>query len=201
MFHAESYYCDIAWLHFDSVSTWRHPEKRQIQSIWGSALEWPTHLFPRHRPAYYTSAKLDGVREITPCMMLPLWYHGQGEKITGLLLSYTNGTRSSVGEVRPDRLGTPKAVISDTMFIQYKGTSQDVLEANRHLVEFGIDWFGFSEPLSSVSSDEKIDNVDDESHETDDVSQAGDDSSEDGDYHEPVKRTNTIAVPMSGRLD
>ncbi|KAG5763895.1 hypothetical protein H9Q72_008025 [Fusarium xylarioides] len=198
MFYLEAFDEKIGWLHFDSVSTWQHPGQRQIQSTWGSVPEWPTQVFPMY-PAYYTSARLDDVREITPCMARPSWYYGQGEKITGLLLSYANGSRSSVGEVRLDKLGTPKAATSDTMFIQYKGYDwSGVREPTSHLVDYGIEWFGFSEPLSPISSDETVDNADDE---TDDGSGAEDGSSEEGSISTFVERILSIAVPMSGRLD
>ncbi|KAF5609067.1 uncharacterized protein FSUBG_4222 [Fusarium subglutinans] len=191
MFYAETIECHIAWLHFDSVSTWRHPEERQIQ---------PTQETCVHR-GYRTSARLRDVREVTPCVFRTPLSLSMGEKITGLLLSYTDGSRSSVGRVRPDRLGTPKAATSDTMFLQYQSRSGGFPESDGHLLESGLDWFGFSEPPSGASSNEGSDNADGESHEIKYNSQSGDDSGEESDSDEPVISTTTIAVPMRGRID
>jgi hypothetical protein len=191
MFYAEASQCHIGWLHFDSISTWRHPEERQIQPTQGFCFDW----------TYITSAKLHDVREVTPCVFRTSNSLSDDEKITGLLLSYTDGSRSSVGEVRPDRLGTPKPATSDTMFLQYQNSSSEILESDGHLVESGLDWFGFSEPPPGASSDEGGDNTEDESHEIKDDSNSGDNSSEGGDSDESVRGTTTIAVPMRGRLD
>ncbi|KAF4439440.1 hypothetical protein FACUT_4195 [Fusarium acutatum] len=191
MFYAEAFECHIGWLHFDSVSTWRHPEERQIQPTQEFCSTW----------TYRTSAKLHDVREVTPCVFQTPWSRSEDEKITGLLLSYTDGSRSSVGEVRPDRLGTPKAATSDTMFLQYQSSSGGISESDGHVLESGLDWFGFSEPLSGASSDEGSDNADGESHEMKDDSHSGDNSSEEGDSDQPVRSTTTIAAPMRGRLD
>ncbi|KAF5663914.1 hypothetical protein FDENT_13005 [Fusarium denticulatum] len=191
MFYAESIECHIGWLHFDSVSTWRHPEERQIQHPQGFCCNWTCH----------TSAKLHDVREVTPCVFRTPMSLSDDEKITGLLLSYTDGSRSSVGEIRPDRLGTPKAATSDTLFLQYQSSSEEILDSGGHLVESGLDWFGFSEPPSGAASDDGSDNIDEEPHEMIDDSHPEDNSSEEGDSNEPVRSTTTIAVPMRGRLD
>ncbi|KAM0273826.1 hypothetical protein ACHAPA_001403, partial [Fusarium lateritium] len=64
---------------------------------------------------YYTSAKLDGVREITPCYSS--W--NTPDTITGLLLAYFDGSRRSVGQVRLDLLGTTRKVTTETMLIMF----------------------------------------------------------------------------------
>ncbi|KAF5663779.1 hypothetical protein FCIRC_11068 [Fusarium circinatum] len=166
MFYAETIECHIAWLHFDSVSTWRHPEERQIQPTQETCVHW----------SYRTSARLRDVREVTPCSKL-CWGSS------------------------PDRLGTPKAATSDTMFLQYQSRSGGFPESDGYLLESGLDWFGFSEPPSGASSNEGSDNADGESHEMKDNSQSGDDSGEESDSDEPVISTTTIAVPMRGRID
>ncbi|VTT72053.1 unnamed protein product [Fusarium fujikuroi] len=178
MFYTESYSQNIGWLHFDSVSTWQHPEKRQIRPPW--------------RP------KLDDVREITPCKFLQTWFFGEDEKITGLLFTYTDGSRSSVGEIRPDELGTPVAVTSDTMFFRYKGPFREGPDAISRMVEYGLDWFGFSEPLVSASSAEESEHANAEPLEHGDGSEV--DSSEGSDSDDLLKYANTMAVPMTGRL-
>ncbi|KAF5251216.1 hypothetical protein FANTH_3651 [Fusarium anthophilum] len=193
MFYQESYPERIGWLHFDSVSTWRHPEQRQIHA--------PLGLRPRRGwlpSSYYTSAKLDDVREITPCKFWQTWFFSEGEKITGLLLTYNDGSRSSVSEIRPDKLGTPVAVTSDTMFFRYKGPFCNGPGAITHMVEYGLDWFGFSEPLVSASSAESG-HTDAEPLEHEDGSEA--DSSEGSDSDDLRKYANTMVVPMNGRLD
>ncbi|KAF4498914.1 hypothetical protein FAGAP_4927 [Fusarium agapanthi] len=194
MFYEESYPERIGWLHFDSVSTWRHPEQRQIHS--------PLGLRPRRDwlpSSYYTSAKLDDVREITPCKFWQTWFFSEGEKITGLLLTYNDGSRSSVGEIRPDKLGTPVAVTSNTMFFQYKGPFCDGPDAITHMVEYGLDWFGFSEPLVSASSAEESEHTNTEPLDHEDGSEA--DFSEGSDSDDLRKYTNTMVVPMNGHLD
>lgn len=122
-------------------------------------------------------------------------------KITGLLLTYDDGSRSSVGQVRLDTMGTPRTVTSDTMYLQYKGDVRGTLQTDSRLVDSGFDWFGFSEPLSSASSTKESNNTDSESHETKDSPQFEDLPSEGDGVCESVTYTNTIAVPMSGRLD
>ncbi|KLO85008.1 Uncharacterized protein LW93_2893 [Fusarium fujikuroi] len=195
MFYTESYSQNIGWLHFDSVSTWQHPEKRQIHPPWRRAPRPPRPWLPS---IHHTSAKLDDVREITPCKFLQTWFFGEDEKITGLLFTYTDGSRSSVGEIRPDELGTPVAVTSDTMFFRYKGPFREGPDAISRMVEYGLDWFGFSEPLVSASSAEESEHADAEPLEHGDGSEV--DSSEGSDSDDLLKYANTMAVPMTGRL-
>ncbi|KAF5720470.1 hypothetical protein FMUND_4292 [Fusarium mundagurra] len=196
MFYGDPYDERVSWLHFDSVSAWEHPAKRQVHSNCPSAprIRHP----PQSRLWYHTSARLDGVREVTPCIFARDSY--EVAKISGLLLTYADGSRSSVGQVRLT-MGTPKKVISDTMYLQYEDDVRETLETNGRLVDSGFDWFGFSEPLSSASSTKESNNTDSESHEVKDSPQFENTPSEGDGVCESVTYTNTIAVPMSGRLD
>lgn len=56
--------------------------------------------------AYYTSAELSGVIEIIPCQLR----HAGYSSIIGLLLRYSDGSRSCVGQCRLDCLSSPLAV-------------------------------------------------------------------------------------------
>lgn len=67
---------------------------------------------------YYTSAKLKGVREITPCHS---WWEWCRSIITGFLLEYVDGSRRSIGQVRLDYLGTPKQANTETLLIKFLG--------------------------------------------------------------------------------
>ncbi|KAF5647621.1 uncharacterized protein FTJAE_1677 [Fusarium tjaetaba] len=196
MFYMEAWSERIGWLHFDSVPTWRYAEQREIHPPWRSAPRPRRSWLPS---SYHTSAKLDDVREVTPCKFWQTWYFDEGEKITGLLLTYTDGSRGSVGEIRPDKLGTPVAVTSDTMFFRYKGPFRDGPDALSHMVEYGLDWFGFSEPLALASSAEESEHTSTELSEHEGGSEA--DSSEGSDSDGLVNYTNTMVVPMNGRLD
>ncbi|KAF5604859.1 hypothetical protein FPCIR_712 [Fusarium pseudocircinatum] len=197
MFYGDPYNERVSWLHFDSVSTWEHPAKRRVHSTCPSAPRI-RHL-QQSRLWYHTSARLDSVREVTPCMFAQDSYGVA--KITGLLLTYADGSRSSVGQVRLDTMGTPKAVTSDTMYLQYEDNVPGTLQTNSHLVDPGFEWFGFSERLSSASSTKESNNTDSEPHEAKDSPQVEDIPSEGDGFCESVTYTNTIAVPMSGRLD
>ncbi|KAF4447882.1 hypothetical protein F53441_8632 [Fusarium austroafricanum] len=182
--------CNGGWLHFDSVSTWNHPEKRRCLPALRS---FPDIMMDNG--SYYTSAKLDEVREITPCLS---WKQGreEGENqvILGLLLTYTDGRQSCVGEVRLDQLGTPKTVISEIMCIEYlEEKDDDPEDTNSYCYAAGITWFGFSEPLFSSSSSGKS-----KANPPDGQVFYGDglDNSE-----EEIRPTKFLSVPMRGRLD
>ncbi|EWZ86749.1 hypothetical protein FOWG_10283 [Fusarium oxysporum f. sp. lycopersici MN25] len=99
MFHSHAN--NLSWFHFDSVFTWEKPQTRHIQPAWKTA---PDMTIDTH----YSSAKLDGVREITPCIKRALFTWGEDEIIQGLLFTYDDGTRTCIGEVLYDDLGTPQ---------------------------------------------------------------------------------------------
>ncbi|KAF9779367.1 hypothetical protein IL306_001912 [Fusarium sp. DS 682] len=195
----------LSWCHFDSVLTWEHPQKRQIHPPWKS--EPDTH---------YTSAKLDGLREITPCINKGPFVWGKGEMITGLLLTYTDGSRNCVGDVRHDELGTPQTVTSETMWIRYvdyKPADATDADNGTYCFDVGIEWFGFSRPLPASSFHQDEDSPIDEPDSHEDTSLQGDDSSAEGmsDKEESsdeeeidderIRVPEYAAVPLKGRID
>ncbi|KAF5559479.1 hypothetical protein FNAPI_4698 [Fusarium napiforme] len=165
MFYTESY--GLSWFHFDSVSSWERPQDSQIQPAWKTA---PDMTIGTH----YSSAKLDGVREITPCIKRGFFTWGEDKIIQGLLLTYYDGTRTCIGEVRCDDLGTPQRVTSDTLWIRYVECKEiGSLDENTHCCDCGIEWLGFSQPLlGSISSnkdmDDRIDEQDSDEEQTSD---------------------------------
>jgi hypothetical protein len=98
-----------SWFFFENILY--HPMHEYIQlGPWSpdtqlSALEY-----------YYTSARLEGVREITPCHS---WWEYSRELITGFLLKYFDGSRRSVGQVRLDFLGTQRQADTETLLIRF----------------------------------------------------------------------------------
>ncbi|KAF5541056.1 hypothetical protein FMEXI_8077 [Fusarium mexicanum] len=201
MFHAHSY--SLAWFHFDSVLSWERPQARQIQPAWDTA---PDMAIGTH----YSSAKLDGVRDITPCIHRGPFTWGDDEIIQGLLLTYYDNTRTCIGEVRWDCLGTPQKVTTDTLWIRYVEYKEaDILDENTHCFDCGIEWFGFSQPLlGSFSSHKDMDGRTDEqdsdeehsSHQGD--SSAADDSEEERESDDEYDRSpKYFSLPMRGRLD
>jgi hypothetical protein len=77
---------------------------------------WSPNTQPSSIDYHYTSAKLEGVREITPCYSNERSFR---PRITGLLLEYVDGSQRSVGQVRLDFLGTSKKVTTETMLIRF----------------------------------------------------------------------------------
>ncbi|KAF5598110.1 hypothetical protein FPANT_3874 [Fusarium pseudoanthophilum] len=201
MFHAHSY--SLSWFHFDSVLSWERPQTRQIQPAWKTASDMTIGT-------HYSSAKLDGVRDITPCIKRGSFTWGKDKMIQGLLLTYYDGTRTCIGEVRCDDLGTPQRVTSDTLWIRYvEHVNAGIFNETIHCCDCGIEWFGFSQPQrGSFSSHKDMDDPTDEqdsdeeqtSHQDDSSSE---DESEDGiESNDGYDRSPTyISVPMRGRLD
>ncbi|KAF5649235.1 hypothetical protein F25303_4772 [Fusarium sp. NRRL 25303] len=201
MFHAHSY--TFSWFHFDSVLSWEKPQARQIQPAWKPAPEMTIGT-------HYSSAKLYGVRDITPCINRGPFTWGDDEIIEGLLLTYYDDTRTCIGEVRCDRLGTPQKVTSDTMWIRYvEYKKAGILDENTHCCDCGIEWFGFSQPLLDSFSSHKDKDVPTDEHDSDEEQtshqddSSGEDESEDetesdDDYERSPKY---VSLPMRGRLD
>ncbi|KAF5984964.1 hypothetical protein FCOIX_2307 [Fusarium coicis] len=200
MFQAHSFI--LSWFHFDSVLGWERPQARQIKPHWKTASDMTIDT-------HYSSAKLDGVREITPCINRESFTWGEDKIIQGLLLTYYDGTRTCIGEVRCDDLGTPQRVTSDTLWIRYvEHKEARIIDENTHCFDCGIEWFGFSQPQrGSFSSrkdmDDPIDEQDSDeeqtSHQNDGSAEEpkDEDGSDDG-----WERTPTyISLPMKGRLD
>ncbi|KAF5971184.1 hypothetical protein FBULB1_9382 [Fusarium bulbicola] len=201
MFHAHDY--SLSWFHFDSVLSWENPQARQIQPAWKTA---PDMTIGTH----YSSAKLDGVRDITPCIKRGSFTWGHDKIIQGLVLTYFNDTQTCIGEVRCDHLGTPQKVTSDTLWIRYiEYEEAGTLDENTLCCDYGIEWFGFSQPLpGSFSSHEDMDGSTDErdsdeehsSHQDD--SSAADDSADDTESDDEYDRSpKYFSLPMRGRLD
>ncbi|KAF4498913.1 hypothetical protein FAGAP_4926 [Fusarium agapanthi] len=172
---------NLSWFHFDSILSWERPQARQIQPAWKTASDMTIGT-------HYSSAKLDG----------------------GLLLTYYDDTRTCIGEVRCNILGTPQKITSDTLWIRYVEYKEaGILDKNTHCCDYVIEWFGFSQPLlGSFSPNKDMDGRTDEqdsdeghpSHRDD--GSAEDESenkkeSDDAYYRSP----KYFSLPMRGRLD
>lgn len=71
---------------------------------------------------FYTSASLENVTEITPCLGEP----DINGSIVGLLLRYSNGRQACVGRFRLDRAGKSlKASASGMLFLGFSRTMQN----------------------------------------------------------------------------
>ncbi|KAF5609068.1 uncharacterized protein FSUBG_4223 [Fusarium subglutinans] len=185
MFHAHSF--SLSWFHFDSVFSWERPQARQIQPAWETA---PDMTIGTHYSARF------------------VW--GDDEIIQGLLLTYYDDTRTCIGEVRCDSLGTPQKVTSDTLWIRYVEYEEaGTLDENTLCCDCGIEWFGFSEPLLGSFSSHKDkdartgeqDSDEEHSSHQGDYS-ASDDSEDETDNHNEYDRSPTyLSLPMRGRLD
>ncbi|SCV33238.1 uncharacterized protein FFB14_04405 [Fusarium fujikuroi] len=171
----------FSWFHFDSVLSWEKPQARQIQPAWKPAHEMTIGT-------HYSSAKLYG----------------------GLLLTYYDDTRTCIGEVRCDSLGTPQKVTSDTMWIRYvEYKKAGILDENTHCCDCGIEWFGFSQPLLGSFSSHKDKDVPTDEHDSDeeqtshqDDSSAEDESEDETESDDDYDRSpKYVSLPMRGRLD
>ncbi|KAF4945845.1 hypothetical protein FGADI_11641 [Fusarium gaditjirri] len=181
----------LTWIHIDAVSTWENPQTRQIHPDWRSDFN-----------DIYTSAKLDGLRDVTPCIQKGPFVWGEGEIITGLLLTYYDGSRSCIGDVRYDRLGTPEKVTSDTMWIRYVEHSDVVVpEGEYYAVDVGIEWFGFSQPRASSYFHEESNTTSEPDSSTDGTSEEDDSVDEGSPAARWVRLPQYLTVPLRGRLD
>ncbi|KAK2936925.1 hypothetical protein FoTM2_000141 [Fusarium oxysporum f. sp. vasinfectum] len=178
MFHSHAN--NLSWFHFDSVFTWEKPQTRHIQPAWKTA---PDMTIDTH----YSSAKLDG-----------------DEIIQGLLFTYDDGTRTCIGEVLYDDLGTPQKVTSDTFWMRYVEYKEaGLFDENIHCCDCGIEWFGFSQPLlQSFPSHREMDNLTDEQDSDEEqTSHEGDSSAENDSEDEYDRFPKYISLPMRGRLN
>lgn len=175
MFYTGDFYglpaSSVAWLHFDSVSTWENPMKYERQC----AFEGATGSF-------YSSASLDNVRQVTPCMNS----YDCRDTETGLLFTYTNGTRSCVGDFHFDSelWNHSLPVDSDAMWAVYLDSNWQESKASKHTIMHGFD----SDTVNFRPLSRYYEGYDDDNSLMDD-----------GDGGQ-VSRT-TFVVPMSGRLD
>lgn len=70
----------------------------------------PPSLYENGASWYYSDASLEDVVEITPCRWREAGQQQSHSKIIGLLLHYSNGSRSCLGEFRLDCASTPLRV-------------------------------------------------------------------------------------------
>jgi hypothetical protein len=171
------------------IGTWCHFEP--IYGSGGPLSSWLSVVESFDSPLYYTSAKLEGIREITPCLHWKLDWH-RSDIIVGFLLTYTDGRQRCVGEVRLDQLGAPQKVTSETMWIgcTAKGDS----------INYDIPTLGCSSKICSVGF------LDPTSHsgvERSSVKGPGDKhKSKPGcERCNECSRTKYTMIPLRGRLD
>lgn len=89
-----------------------------------------------------TSASLNDVRTITPCRG---WSGPSLKAVVGLLFTYSDGSRRSVGQVRLDCLGPPLTVYSDSFWL---GCSDIYYEADQWVPwHKNVTTFCLSEPV------------------------------------------------------
>ncbi|CVK84808.1 uncharacterized protein FMAN_01735 [Fusarium mangiferae] len=161
----------VAWLHFDSVSTWENPMKYERQCD-----------FEGTTGSFYSSASLDNVRQVTPCMNS----YDCRDTETGLLFTYTNGTRSCVGDFHfdPEQWNHSLPVDSDAMWAVYLDSNWQESKASKHTIMYGFD----SDTVNFRPLSWYYEGYDDDNSLMDD---------NDG----RQERRTTFVVPMSGRLD
>ncbi|KAF4963233.1 hypothetical protein FSARC_8731 [Fusarium sarcochroum] len=157
----------VTWMRFEKVST-RNQFKVQLST--NKAFE----LDPSECKYHYSSAELDGVRQITPCNS---WRSHRPDAILGLLLTYADGRQRTVGEVRLDFLGDTIDVSSETMWLGHTERKEIGLNACCAHTASGIDWISFSKPEEEEEEEEDDDDDDDEDSR------------------------GCFEVPMKGRLD
>jgi hypothetical protein len=127
----------VSWFLFEDILYYPMNEYVQL-GLWTPSIQ------PLSNEFYHTSAKLEGVREITPCHSNRRSFLSQ---ITGLLLEYIDGSQRSIGQVRLDFLGTPKKVTTETMLIRFLGDEDSACLMPWHS---GIQSFDFINPTSEV---------------------------------------------------
>ncbi|PNP79979.1 hypothetical protein FNYG_06676 [Fusarium nygamai] len=125
---------DGSWLRFEGASTFK---KLKLRGRRNRRLE----LLPDNCKYQYSSAELEGVRTVTPC-----GYWGVPGGILGLLLTYEDGRKRCVGQVRLDHLLAPIEVTSDTMWIVYPDTDEISWCAGSDEDESGVYCVSFEEP-------------------------------------------------------
>ncbi|SPJ70660.1 uncharacterized protein FTOL_00388 [Fusarium torulosum] len=134
------------WVAFEEVSVWKN---RKVvlpspQALPGHALE-----------AEYlqTSVQLEGVIEVSLCQK-------SSSVVTGLLLTYSDGSRRSVGQVRVDLL-RPSIKVTGNMWLVF---DREGMERFNWLLQFqntvaGASWVGFSTPVQISSRDSVEDDM------------------------------------------
>ncbi|KAF5672778.1 hypothetical protein FHETE_3612 [Fusarium heterosporum] len=122
---------DFSWVALEQVSTW---DDRAVELP--SPYTFPDLIFEAEY--FHTSVPLEGVTEAAVCRL-------RCSIVTGLLFTYSNGTRRSVGQVRFDLLEPSAKVLGgmwlalDEEELHHKGCYTGCPP--------GIIWFGLSAPL------------------------------------------------------
>ncbi|KAF5571541.1 hypothetical protein FPHYL_287 [Fusarium phyllophilum] len=91
-----------------------------------------------------TSASLSDVRTIAPCRAWSSVFHNE---IVGLLLTYGDGRRRSVGQVRLDCLDPPLPVSSDCFWLGFGDDDSDEEASDWLPWNLKVTSFGLSEPM------------------------------------------------------
>ncbi|KAF5541057.1 hypothetical protein FMEXI_8078 [Fusarium mexicanum] len=123
-----------SWMRFEGASTFA---KLKLRGRRNKRLD----LLPDNCKYQYSSAELEGVRTVTPCGM---W--GNPGRILGLLLTYEDGRKRCVGQVRLDHLLAPIEVTSDAMWIGYPDADEISWRAGWVEDESGVYFVSFKEP-------------------------------------------------------
>ncbi|RGP64378.1 hypothetical protein FLONG3_9565 [Fusarium longipes] len=175
MLYATNFWSSRTWCHFEEIYVSENPESRIFPSI----SPWSPEIQAFNEPYYYTSAKLDGVSEVTPCLD---WNHC--DAIVGLLLTYTDRRQASVGQILLDHLGAPQTVTSETMWLGYR-EAEDSTDSHHPPGRPRIHWVGFTDPtLHSGNARGFVEETGEE------------DKPDQGD-----NLTKYMMVPLRGRLD
>jgi hypothetical protein len=122
------------WVGFEEVSVWNN---RKV--VLPSPQALPGHAFEAEY--FQTSVQLEGVIEVSLCQK-------SSSVVTGLLLTYSDGSRRSVGQVRVDRL-RPSINVTGNMWVAFDREEIerfDWLKPSHNTVA-GASWVGFSTPV------------------------------------------------------
>ncbi|KAF5663780.1 hypothetical protein FCIRC_11069 [Fusarium circinatum] len=118
-----------SWMRFEGVSTFA---ELNLSGSQNQALE----LDPDNCKYHCSSAELDGVRTITPCGS---WRDDRRpDAILGLLLTYQDGRKRCVGQVRLDFLLEPIEITSETIWIRRSGVDEVSRLAEEEGDVFGV---------------------------------------------------------------
>ncbi|KAF5559480.1 hypothetical protein FNAPI_4699 [Fusarium napiforme] len=122
------------WMRFEGASTFN---KLKLSGRRNRRLD----LLPDNCKYQCSSAELEGVRTVTPCR-----YWGVPGAILGLLLTYEDGRKRCVGQVRLDHLLAPIEVTSENMWIICPETDEISWRAGTDEDASGVYSVSFEEP-------------------------------------------------------
>ncbi|RBQ76620.1 hypothetical protein FVER14953_00285 [Fusarium verticillioides] len=125
-----------SWMRFEGASTFK---KLKLRGRRNRRLG----LLPDNCKYQYSSAELEGVRTITPCVSRRDYSR---DTIHGLLLTYEDGRKRCVGQLRLDHLLAPIEVTSETMWIVCPETDEISWRADEEKDESGVYSVMFEEP-------------------------------------------------------